>query len=86
MIKLLTANGEEFDVAWMGVASMDGGLRFGVINSTAEKIFSIFTVPENCTVLTRVFDGVEKEYEGYTVFRGMTINYNDEIVVSMSKN
>ena len=87
MEKVITATGEEFEIGWIGVATLDGGLRFGIINcNDINKIFQTFTKPENCVVLTRDFDGVRNiKFEGYTVFRGITINYNDEIVVSLSK-
>lgn len=85
MIKLETANGKTFEIAWAGVASIDGVLRFAVLNAELEDILATFTVPENCTELSRVFDEDRKTFTGYTVFRGVQINYDGTTVVSLSK-
>lgn len=85
MIKLETANGKAFEIAWAGVASVDGVLRFAVLNAELEDILTTFTVPENCTELTRVFDEDRKTFTGYTVFRGVQISFDGSTVVSMSK-
>lgn len=85
MIKLETSNGKEFQIAWAGVANLDGVLRFAVENAELGEIIATFTVPENCTELARVFDEDRKTFTGYTVFRGIQINYDGSIVVSMSK-
>jgi len=85
MIKLITANGIEFEISWIGVASIDGVLRFGVINSTLSEVINTFTNPENCTVLTRNYDGVIETFEGFTVFRGISINFKGEMIVALSK-
>lgn len=85
MIKLRTANGHTFEIEWIGVANIDGVLRFSVINAEVSELVSIFTVPENCTTITRVFDEDERTFTGYTTFRGVQINYDNSIIVSLSK-
>ena len=85
MINLITADGKTFEIEWIGVSTLDGALRFGVKNADITRLLAIFTKPENCTVLTRLFDGEEKTFEGYTVFRGITIDYDGTIIVALSK-
>lgn len=85
MIKLITSNGEEFNLAWIGIANLDGALRFGIMDSNVADIFQCFSNPENCTRLTRIFDENELVYEGYTNFRGFVVNYDGTIVVTLSK-
>lgn len=85
MITLKTYKGEEFEIEWIGVATLDGALRFGIKNADITKLLATFTKPENCTVLTRSFDGEDKTFEGYTVFRGITIDYDGTTIVALSK-
>jgi hypothetical protein len=85
MIKIETTKGKNFQIEWAGVSSIDGVLRFAVVNTELTEILATFTVPENCKELTRVFDEDRKTFTGYTVFRGVQINYDGSIVVSMSK-
>lgn len=85
MITLITSNGITFEIAWIGVSGLDGVLRFSIINGDISQIMQTFTIPENCQVLTRDFDGVEQVFEGYIVFRGIQINYDNTIMVSLSK-
>lgn len=85
MITLIIPNGEEFEIEWIGVATLDGALRFGIKNADITKLLATFTKPENCTVLTRSFDGEDKTFEGYTVFRGITIDYDGTTIVALSK-
>lgn len=85
MVYLKTANGETFEIEWIGVATFDGALRFGIKNADITNLLATFTKPENCTVLTRSFDGEEKTFEGYTVFRGITIDYDGTTIVALSK-
>ena len=85
MLKLRLTNGQEFEIAWIGVSNIDGVLRFSILNSDLARIIQIFTNPENCEVFTRIFDEDEQTYEGYTIFRGIQINYDGSAIVSMSK-
>ena len=85
MITIRTAKGEEFKIAWAGVATIDGVLRFAVVGAELPAIIEAFTNPDNCAQLTRVFDNNEMTFDGYTVFRGVQIQYDDSVIVSMSK-
>jgi hypothetical protein len=85
MIKLVTTNNKEFEIKWAGVANIDGVLRFAVTGANLVDIFTAFTNPANCQTLTRVFDEDEKEFTGYTVFRGVTVNYEGDVIVALSK-
>lgn len=85
-IRLIAANNTEFEIHWIGIADVDGVLRFSIAaGSDLSVIFQTFSNPANCGVLIRQNDGIEKEFSGFTVFRGLQINYNSEIIVSMSK-
>ena len=85
MIQLKTAKNELFEIEWAGVSTIDGALRFGTRSVDTARLLAVFTNPENCSVLTRVFDGEEKTFEGYTVFRGITIDYDGITIVALSK-
>ena len=85
MIQIRTANNDLFQIAWAGVSSIDGILRFAVINPNIAEVFSVFSNPANCSTLTRVFDNQETVYSGYSVFRGITVNFDGSVIVAMSK-
>lgn len=85
MQKIITISEKEFDVDWAGVATIDGVLRFAVINGDMPEVFTTFSNPEETEVLVHTFDNIRKEYEGYTVFRGVSLNYQNEIIVALSK-
>ena len=85
MITLITSNNIVFEIAWIGVSGIDGVLRFSVIDGDLSKIMQTFTIPENCQVLTRKFDEDEQTFEGYINFRGVQINYDNSIMVSLSR-
>ena len=85
MINLITADGKTFEIEWIGISTLDGALRFGVKNVEVGELLTTFTNPKSSTVLTRSFDGEEKRFEGYTVFRGITVDYDGVIIVALSK-
>lgn len=85
MIQLKTANGKLFEIAWIGVSNIDGVLRFSVVDPDVTDVFQTFMIPENCTVLTRIFDEDEQVFEGYKIFRGVQINFDGSAIVSLSK-
>lgn len=85
MVTLTTSDGDVFEIKWIGVASIDGVLRFAIVGVTIPEIIAVFTDPEKCKTLTRNYDGVELVYSGYTVFRGVQINYENDMIVSLSK-
>lgn len=86
MISIKAANGDLYTILWAGVANTDGILRFAIINADASSIFETFGNPANCGTLTRIFDNIEQQFAGYTVFRGMQINFDGSVIVSMSKS
>lgn len=86
MITIKTVNNDVFEIAWAGVATIDGVLRFAILNANLIDVMTAFTNPVNCTILTRIFDENEKEFTGFTVFRGIQIAYDNSVIVSMSKN
>ena len=85
MIQIILPNGETFEVEWIGVSTIDGVLRFNVINADMTAVLQTFMKPENCSPLVRKFDEDEKTFEGYTVFRGIIVNYDNSMIVSLSK-
>ena len=74
MIKMITAQGTEFEVSWAGVSDLDGSLRFEVIGAEMPILFSIFT---------RVFDEDRRIFEGYTGFKGIERMGTGNIVVRL---
>lgn len=80
---LKTATGKEFDLLWDGVSTIDGSLRFAVVNSDMDTIHDTFKDPAETAVLTRVDDGIESVYTGYTGYRGFDRKADGEIVVAI---
>lgn len=87
MILLRTATGKEYPIAWIGVSELDGSLRFEVTGE--QNMFELVTVfirPEETETLTRVFDEDEKEFSGFTVFKGVDKKFGDGgIVIALVK-
>jgi hypothetical protein len=81
---LRTATGKEFDILWDGVSTIDFTLRFAVVNSDIATIFKAFSDPSETATLTRIWDGIESVYTGYTIFRGVDMAPDGEIVVSLN--
>ena len=71
MIKIITAKGTEFPIHWIGISDFDGSLRFEVLSDDMDMLYRVFTDPGQTQTLTRVFDGDEKTFEGFTVFKGI---------------
>ncbi len=85
MLSLLTANNTELPISWIGISDFDGSLRFEVLSDDMDVLYRIFTDPEQTKTLTRIFDGDEKSFEGYTVFKGIERMGTGNIVVRMMK-
>ena len=83
MIKMITAQGTEFEISWAGVSDIDGTLRFEVIGADMPTLFSIFTDREHTKTLTRVFDEDRKTFEGFTGFKGIERMGTGNIVVRL---
>ena len=86
MNSIRTADGTVLEVIWVAVSNIDGALRFAVPDPDASRLFSLFTNPENCSEIVRVVDGQDiQTFEGYTVFRGLQMNYDGTSIVALSK-
>ena len=83
MIKMITAQGTEFEVSWAGVSDLDGSLRFETTETNMATLFSIFSDPEHTKTLTRVFDEDRRTFEGYTGFKGIEKMMSGNIVVRL---
>ena len=71
MLKLRTAKNTEIPITWIGISDFDGSLRFETPEADMAELFRIFNDPEHTICLTRVFDEAEKDFEGFTSFKGI---------------
>ena len=83
MILLETNTGKVFQIAWAGISGIDGALRFEVIGATVADCYQIFSDPQETEKLTRIFDDDRSEFEGYTVLKGLDLNFTGTIVVAL---
>ena len=83
MITLRTVNNIEFPISWIGISDFDGSLRFEVLSDDMAMLYRVFTDPEQTRALTRVFDGDEKTFEGFTIFKGIERMQPGSIVVRL---
>lgn len=80
-----TATGQEFREAWDGVSTIDGVLRIAILDADADEVHNTFRDPAETATLTRIWDGIESVYTGFTKYRGYIENMNGEIIVSLSE-
>ena len=85
MLKLRTAKNTEIPITWIGISDFDGSLRFETTETKLAELFMIFNDPEHTICLTRVFDEAEKDFEGYTFFKGIERMGNGCTVVRLMK-
>ena len=85
MIKLITAQGTEIPISWIGISDFDGSLRFEVLSDELNLLYGIFTDPAHTKSLTRVHDGDRRVYEGFTAFKGIEKMGPGSIVVRLMK-
>ena len=85
MLILITAQGTEFPITWIGISELDGSLRFETTETNMAILFSIFSDPEHTRTLTRVFDEDRRTFEGYTGFKGIERMGTGNIVVRLWK-
>ena len=83
MLELKTAKGTEVPINWIGISDFDGSLRFETTETNLAELFMIFNDPEHTICLTRVFDEAEKEFEGFTSFKGIERMSNGCTVVRL---
>lgn len=84
MQKIITATGKEFIVNWCGPSTIDYALRFGIQNGNMMEILQVFTNPEETSTLTHRFDEHEAVFTGYTIFKGVDLKVDGEIVVALN--
>ena len=85
MLRLKTAKNVEIPINWIGISDFDGSLRFETTEADMPELFRIFNDPEHTICLTRVFDEAEKEFEGFTSFKGIERMSNGCTVVRLMK-
>ena len=83
MLKLKTAKNYELPITWIGVSDFDGSLRFETTETNMAELFMIFNDPAHTVKLTRVFDEVGRDYDGYTFFKGLELMGNGCVVVRL---
>jgi len=81
---ITTATGKVFTILWDGVAIIDGALRIAIIGATMLDLFTVFSNPAETATLTRSWDGIESVYTGYTIFKGIDLKPDGEIVVALN--
>ena len=83
MLILVTAQGTELPITWIGISELDGSLRFETTETNMATLFPIFSDPEHTKTLTRVFDEDRRTFEGYTGFKGIEKMMSGNIVVRL---
>lgn len=84
MQQIITASGKAFEIDWAGVATIDGLLRFEIKNNSAAEVFNAFSDVNETKNLVHMFNSdTAHQWEGYTIFAGIIILYNDNIIVSL---
>ena len=83
MLILVTAQGTELPITWIGISELDGSLRFETTETNKATLFSICSAPEHTRPLTRVFDEDRRTFEGYTGFKGIERMGTGNIVVRL---
>lgn len=84
MQELVTATGKEITINWCGASTIDFALRFGVPDGNMAELLRIFTNPEETVTLTHHFDEHEAVFTGYTIFKGIDLKIDGEIVVALN--
>lgn len=82
---IITAKGKKFNVEWLGLATIDNVLRFALIGSDMATVLGVFTDPEETSLLIHVIDTMNNrtEYRNFTAFKGVDLNHDNSIVVSL---
>ena len=79
--KIRTAKGAEFPLEWDGVSMIDGALRLSFREVDADTLHTAFRDPEATKTLTRIWDGQESTYTGFSRYLGFNVMPNGETVV-----
>ena len=79
-----TARGIEYDISLAAVGSIDGALRIWLYSNNATDVFTVFSNPVETAKLVESNDGIEKTYNGFTAFRGISVNVDGTILVTLN--
>ena len=85
MLTLRTAKQYEIPIIWIGISGFDGSLRFETTETNMAELFTVFNDPEHTILLTRVFDETDRDYEGFTAFKGIERMGNGNTVIRLMK-
>lgn len=83
MQRLITATGHDFLIDWCGPSTIDYALRFEIVGSNMQTVLATFTDPEETATLTHIFDEHSTVFTGYTLFKGVDMRQNGNIVVAL---
>ena len=84
MLTLKTAKGYEIPITWIGISDFDGSLRFETTEADIVKLFEVFNDSGHTAVITRVFDEVGRDFEGFTSFKGIEKMGNGNTVIRLN--
>lgn len=82
---ITTATGKQYNVKWCAIASIDGVLRFCITGESVADLISVFMNPEETSSIHYHFDTIGKEYERFTVFKGIELQLDGDVVISLMK-
>lgn len=80
---LLTAEGYQIPLLWIGVSDLDGSLRFETTETNISTLVSIFNDPKHTAILTRCFLDESKDFYGFTRFKGIERMEGDTTVIRL---
>lgn len=80
---IITATGKAFDIEWCGPSTIDGALRFAVVESNMSSVLATFTDSAETRVLTHVFDDHRTTFRNYTTFKGVDLRPDNTIIVAL---
>lgn len=84
-MKILTST-KEFNVAIVGISSLDNSLHIEITDAELNDVFSVFSNPSETGKIERVWDdGGKDEFHGYTNFKFINQLYDGHIVVALSR-
>ena len=84
-MKITTATGKTFNVAWAGVATIDGALRFELIGVSLRDAFDVFSNDTETKILIYDWDGQVEEFYGYVLVKTVDVQPSGNIIVALSK-
>lgn len=85
MQRIITATGKDFDIEWCGPSTIDGALRFEIVNRTMGEIVTVFMNPSETVSLTHVFDDKQTVFRNYTQFKGVDLKPGGSVVVALTE-